>query len=265
MANTTTITPAWAYNRIVSFFNTAQSVEDIVSTVKDDPSDGPGRTISANLAARILRERSRFGFRGFTDFAQIDGIRGVGDGTVQDLLCTFNVSAAAAFQQKMYDDHVIYRENWPLEFFRYEIEDKEEFEKMVFDDQLLRNFVGEKIIELSEQRGVDQALCDQMVTDISAAYIDKYSNSIPTANIALALWFYEFDADNWFSWERILEVTAYYLDYYARTNNSEMELRFFKGFVNRGIIQPGITPDDLPVVLNYAEQCVTIWFSTLYD
>ena len=262
---TATETPTWVYKRILAFFNQAQTVEEIVSTVKDDPSDGPGRTISANLAARILRERKNYGFWGFTEFDQIDRIKGVGQGTIDDLLYTFGDSAAETFKNRMYNDGLIYPENWPLEYFRYEIADLETFEKMVFDDQLFRNFVGEKIIELSEARNVSQADCDKMVENISSAYIDRYNNSTPIPGYALALWFYDFDADNWFSWERIQEATATYFDHYSGISNSEMELRFFKGFQNLGIIDPGITPDDLPVVFNWAEQSITLWFSALYD
>ena len=44
-----------------------------------------------------------------------------------------------------------------------------------------------------------------------------------------------------------------------------MDLHFFKGFRNRGIISPGISPADLPVVINWAEQTITFWVSALYD
>lgn len=265
MGTTTTKVPGWVQGRILSFFNYAEGVDEVMATVKDDPSDGPGRTIGATLAARILRERQKYGFRGFTAFEQLDQIKGVGEGTIKDLVYTFSDTAAEAFRSKMYDDMVIYRENWPLEYFRYEIEDKEEFEKMAFDDALFRSFVEEKIVALSEERGIDQAHCTKMVENIKTTYIDRYNNSISAPIYALALWFYEFDADNWFSWERIQEATAVYFDHHAGSDLGEMELRFFKGFRDEGIIRPGITPDDLPVVINWAEQCVTLWFSALYD
>ena len=267
MSSKTTIeVPQWVSGRILSFFNQVQTVQDITDgPIKDNPSDGTGRTIGAKLAARILRERSKLPRRRFTEFAQLDDITGVGPGTIKDLVYSFGQPAAEAFVRSMYDNYTIFRENWPLEYFRTEFDDAKEFEDLVFNEEDFRLWVANKIIEISQNRNVPQEQCDQMVEKINQAYIDPYNNSIPAPGYALALWFYEFDADNWFSWEVIQERTIAYFDYHMDSYPWEMELRFFKGFQNLGIIPPGITPDDLPVVVNWAEQSITLWFSALYD
>ena len=40
--------PVWIKNRILAFFNSVNSVEDIIGgVIKDDPTDGAGNTIGA--------------------------------------------------------------------------------------------------------------------------------------------------------------------------------------------------------------------------
>jgi hypothetical protein len=258
--------PLWIQNRIVGFFNWARNVDMILDgTIKDDPSDGPGTTMGRTLAARILRERNVLPRRRFADLEEIDKIPGVGPGTMKDLVYSFGVSADEAFQRSMYDSGTIYRENWPLEYFRYPLEDQQLFAEIVQDQKQLRSFVIEKVEELCRERSVGEKEMIDMISDLAAAYIDSYSNSTPIAGYAFALYFYNFDADNWFSWERIQERTVAYFNHNANTYPWFMDLHFFKGFQNRGIISPGIAPHDLPVVVNWAEQSITFWVTALYD
>ncbi|MEM7572766.1 MAG: hypothetical protein AAF433_07690, partial [Bacteroidota bacterium] len=126
-------------------------------------------------------------------------------------------------------------------------------------------FIVDKVALVAREREVTEAARAAMLQELENAYIDDYHNSSPNATYALALWFYEFDADNWFSWEGIQEQTAVYFDHNSTTYPWFMELYFFKGFTNRGIVNPGICPEDLPVVVNHAEQSISFWVSALYD
>lgn len=250
----------------MGFFNWTRNVEMVLDgTIQDDPADGPGTTLGRTLAARILRERNLLPNRRFTDFDQIDQIKGVGPGTIQDLVYSFGTSADEAFRKAMYERGTIYEENWPLEYFRFTLDEQEAFSAIAQDKEQLRRFVVEKIDEICQERAVKDENRAAMLADLNAAYIDDYSNSTPIASYALALWFYDFDADNWFSWEHIQQQTLAYFDHNANTYPWFMELHLFKGFRNRGIISPGICPDALPVVVNWAEQSITCWISALYD
>lgn len=258
--------PTWVKNRILGFFNRARRVSDIVNgTIQDDPADGPGNTMGPTLAARILREKNNLPRRRFTDFDQLDSIQGVGPGTLKDLAYSFGVSADEAFQKSMYESGTIYEGNWPLEYFRYTLDSQKEFNELANDREQLRAFIVEKVEAVCRECGVAADKTKEMVEALKAAYIDDYHNSSPTAGYALALWFYEFDADNWFSWEGIQEQTIGYFEHNMNSYPWFMELHFFKGFRNLGILSPGICPEDLPVVVNHAEQAVTFWISALYD
>lgn len=257
--------PTWVANRILGFFNRVQSIDEIVNgPIQDDPSDGPGRTIGPTLAARILRERNNLRWRRFREFKEFDAIPGVGEGTIRDLVYSFGTSAAQAFQDRMYDDSIIFEENWTLEYFQTTFDEQETFNELVNDEEAFRQWIVEKVGAIGQERGADKQQIDEMTQQLSTAYMDTYFNTIPAAGYALALWFYEFDADNWFSWERIQEPTGAYFSHHDGYP-WEMELKFFKGFTQQGIIRPGITPEDLPVVINWPERAITIWFSALYD
>lgn len=217
------------------------------------------------LAGRILRTRNALPRRRFTEFKQLDDIRGVGPGTIKDLVYTFNIPAAQAFRDSMYDNFTIYPENWPLEYDRTVIDDLETFEELMFNEDKFRAWVVARMEQLVEIHAVESSRAESMLNNLRTTYIDSYHNGIPAAGYAFALWFYEFDADNWFSWEVIQSRTLPYFEYHMDSREWEMELRFFKGFQLLGIIDPGITPDDLPVVINWQERAITLWFSALYD
>ncbi|MGH1338056.1 MAG: hypothetical protein ACRBFS_18185 [Aureispira sp.] len=258
--------PLWIQHRIVGFFNHARNVNMILEgPIQDDPSDGPGTTIGAILAARILRERNNLPTRRFTDLAQIDAVQGVGVGTIKDLVYSFGNSADDVFQQAMYTSGTIYPENWPLEYFRYAIEDKTAFEAIANDPENLRTFLVDKLNIEGHNRQVNTNDLQQMTQELREAYLDAYNNSTPAAAYALALWFYQFDADNWFSWEQIQAQTIAYFEHNRNSYPWRMDFYRCKGFVNRGLLAPGISAKDLPVTVNWAEQTISFWVSALYD
>lgn len=258
--------PMWIQDRIVAFFNAAQNVEMILDgTIMDDPADGPGRVFGPALAARILRTKNELPRRQFSSFEEIDAIRGVGPDVIQDLVYSFGKTADETFRNSMYETGTIYMENWPLEYFRFEIGDKDTFYELTHNREQLRQFIMEKVAQVSKERGVSAENTEAMLTDLKQAYIDDYSNSTPIASYALALYFYDFDADNWFSWDTIQKQTLGYFDHYMNTNNWSMELFQFRGFRNRGIIEPGIAPEVLPVVATEAELAISFWITALYD
>ena len=82
------------------------------------------------------------------------------------------------------------------------------------------------------------------------------------AQIQFASWWYRFDQDNWFSFERISEVIDTYINHYDR---HYIDLAFYRGFLNGGTVASAITADDLVVGLNPAEYAITIWGISLFD
>ncbi len=258
--------------RILDFFNRVKQVDDITDTlIQDDPTDGSGRTIGQTLAARILRARSEQDFRRFDSLEQLDAIQGFGEGTWKDLTYTFGRTAAEAFRDNLYVNNVIYESNWPIWIFEYPIESQEEFQRIIDDPATYREFIGEKLTEITQETETIETLAASAIGDITQAYIEPFED-VTMAALTFAIWFYRLDPGNWFNFDTMYEhTTAYFEYYYPRYSFQErrydwyMELVAFKGIPGTIINPAGTAAPDLMTVINHPEQSITIWMSTLYD
>ena len=90
--------------------------------------------------------------------------------------------------------------------------------------------------------------------------LDSYCDSFYSGflgSFALALWFMEFDEDNWFSFKDVHRETERYLNSVSSVQERR-ELRLFKGSFEPMKL-------DLPVVVDYAEMSITVWTGSLND
>ncbi len=87
-------------------------------------------------------------------------------------------------------------------------------------------------------------------------YSDVYSSGF-LGSYAFALWFMEFDQDNWFSFDDVLKETKRYLNSYSSISDRK-ELRMIKGSFPPMKL-------DLPVVVDYENLSVTVWTGELRD
>jgi len=258
--------------RILDFFNRVNVVNDITHTIiQDDPSDGSGNSIGPTLAGRILRTRSEQEFNRFENLEELDAISGFGEGTWKDLVYTFGRTAAEAFRDNLYVNNIIYPENWPVWFFEFPIEDDELFDVLGFDDAAYRSFVSEKLAEIAQQEEVVQSLAESAIEGVKVAPMDRFQD--PTlSSVSFDIWFYRLDPGNWFSFDRMLEQTSAYFEYYD-TKYSFQEMRYdtliefvaFNGVPGTMMNPAGIAANDLVTALNYPERNITIWMTTLYD
>lgn len=258
--------------RILDFFNRVKTVSDITDTlIEDDPSDGPGRTIGKTVAARILRTRSELQFNRFDNLQQLDDIKGIGEGVWKDLVYSFGRTAAEAFRDSLYVNNVIFKENWPVWIFEFPVESKEQLEELVFNEKAYRQFIAEKLTDISQNNDTVEVLATQAINDVQSAYMERFEDPTMSA-LTFAIWFYRLDPGNWFSFDRMHEHTTDYFEYYYPKYSfqdfrfdSTIELISFKGVPGTIIDPAGIAAPDLVTAVNYPELSVTIWMSTLYD
>ncbi len=87
-------------------------------------------------------------------------------------------------------------------------------------------------------------------------YIDVFPSGF-LGSYAFALWFMEFDEDNWYSFEAVHKETLKYLNSNISVADRR-ELRLVKGsFAPMNL--------DLPVVADYENMSVTVWTGALND
>ena len=87
-------------------------------------------------------------------------------------------------------------------------------------------------------------------------YPDVFSSGF-LGSYAFALWFMEFDQDNWFSFDVVHKETKKYLNSYSSVSGRR-ELRMIKGSFPPMKL-------DLPVVVDYMDLSVTVWTGELRD
>lgn len=98
---------------------------------------------------------------------------------------------------------------------------------------------------------------------IRNTYVESFESGL-VGSYALALWFFRFDEDNWFPFDKVQKETQAYLGA-RQTMDERLELRLFKGFDNRLLGVEGVVVQDLPVVLDFAEKTLTLWTCGLND
>lgn len=248
----------WQQKRILSFFNRAQSAREITDLVLDDPQrGGTGHGIGETVAQRILDHRNQLRPRFFREFNQLNGIQGLGQDKLNDLAYTFRHTAAEVFHQQLFAG--VLQDNWKIETYDRLIEDPDTYRDIVRHPEKLRSTLGEMLRSLARQRFPGEALNELAPYLLTDTYLDLYESQ-DLGQYAWATWFYRFDADNWFSFDRIRAVIATYLSTYW---NEDISLVLVKGF-SGGKLWPGGVPD-MPVTLNPAEQRITLWRVELWD
>lgn len=252
----------WVLKRIIHALNSFSTAADLADAVQDDPNYGSGSSgLGETVAQRILDRRAEQQFNRFTDIDQLQGIDGFGQDKFQDLVYTFGVSAAEQFKQGMYNGVIL--SNWILEYDRTVFTDSAAFLQLVDDPAAFEAWVADKVSDLAIQRTGDNSKGPEAARQLRNSCRETYfSGNI--GSYALALWFFRFDEDNWFSYDRVREETEKYLAS-APFVSDRAELRLFYGFENNGLLANPITVTGLPVVVNYLEQAITVWSSQLND
>lgn len=249
--------------RILSFLNAAFRPEDLLrKDLEDDPNSGSekGYTIGEAVAQRIIDKRNSLPSRRFISITQLSDIAGFGEDKLADLIHTFSIPSAEAFKKSMYNG-VIY-ENFELKYHSVYFENRQEFLDLVNGHAQFTDWVADQVGQLCATRFANQHAGRLAGRALRCCYMEIFESG-HVGSFALALWFYRFDQDNWFGFEQVRKKIESYLD--ALPNHQDRhELRLFKGFDSGQVLTQG-SPKDLPVVVNYSEQCITIWSGQLND
>lgn len=256
--------PSWVEARILTFLNRANSVSDITDDPElvDNPDNGvDGSTIGATVAQRLLDRRGRLPWRRYTRVAELEGIAGFGEDKFRDLVYSFGKPAADAFRQMMFGG--VIHNNWQLEPITEQYSDHKNFEAVVNNESAFRQRVSYLMRSAWIGDGMDAQLAEAKRMLLYQSYLETFDIEHYGA-IEFAFFFYQFDADNWFSFDRVREVCERYLSYYSNWQYRQ-ELRMFKGFNKVGTQSTSTTQGTLPVVVNYGERAITIWRVQLFD
>ncbi|MEN0006375.1 MAG: hypothetical protein AAF798_19640 [Bacteroidota bacterium] len=257
--------PTWVESRVLQFLNNARAIEDIIesSALLDDPNSGgtSNITIGATVAQRIIDRRLSLSRRRFSSVRQLEGIAGFGTDKFNDLVYSFGKPAAEAFRAAMFNGVIM--DNWVLSDYTQHFEDEIAFRALVGNESAFKEWVSYRMKRAWEEQGLGAPLAEAKRQLLYQSYLEIFDVEHYGA-IELAFYFYQFDADNWFSFDRVRTVCEQYLSYFPDWRNRQ-ELRMFKGFNKVGIQSTSTQQGSLPVVVNYGEQAITIWQAELFD
>ncbi len=259
--------PNWKINRLLQYLNEAKNLEDLTREIQDKTAEnenlpsGRGYAIGDTVAKRILETRDGLRFRRFRELSEVEAIPGLGKDKINDIIENVCLPAALAFRNSMYDGVIF--ENWELDYQSYHFLDEDEFLATVESTSNLVDFVAEKVEQMSLEQFNNPTAAELAGQILKQSFYDHYDDG-HYGSFAFAFWLYQFDADNWFSYDRVRQETEQYLSYYTGYQD-RLEFYLFKEFENNGVLTSAITQTGLPVVVNYAERVITIWVSQLFD
>lgn len=250
-------------SRLLHVLNQAKSVDDIKKGLAKKSEERQGYSVGEKVLERLIDKKQGLGEKGFQVLEDLDKIEGLGDDKVKDLISDLSPPAAEAFQSELYSGIIL--DNWEVKHATTIFNSKESFLEIVENRANFTDWVANEVVQLSAKRFdyVRTAeLAGAILKEITA---DRYEDP-HFGSLAFAFWFYQIDADNWFSFETIWSTCEAYLNYYPYdVQPNRIEFRLFRGFENEGILANPVTTKDLPVVVNYPEQAISIWTAQLND
>lgn len=249
---------------VLDFLNRAQTTNDItdIAQYRPDlaPADLASYSIGAQGAQNLLDARAALLTGKFTSLDEVLDVPAIGEDKILDIVDFLWFPTEELFRQELFRE--VLGGNWVVDYWRYTM-DQEEFDRLEQTPSLLQDFVSRNINDIARQRSDNF-----IIGSLASALLDNtFSDRVEslTALTQFASWWFRFDEDNWFSFDRISEIIDPFLNYYNRQPGTYIDPVFYRGFQNGGTVADGITPDDLVVTLNPAERAITIWGISLFD
>jgi len=209
-------------------------------------------------AEALLKRRDKQARRAFSNIKDVELLS---DDQLQTLRDAMDVPAAEFFRENMAEE--VLPGNWELDNFSATFEDRAAFSDIVDIRCNFVDFIASQVQQFGTERFGNSTAAELAGELIKRTYIEHFPDP-HFGSYAFAFWFYQFDADNWFTFDHVRETTEQYLNYYASWDD-RLEFFLFKGFDEAGVLANAVSHADLPVVVNYGEQAVTIWTSQLLD
>lgn len=214
--------------------------------------------LTPETARALLEKRDAQSRR---SFANIEDVELLNVEQIQRLRDELDVTAAEFFREFMTEE--VLPGNWQIDSFSANFEEEKDFLNTVDYRCNFVDFVAKQVEQFGTERFGNSTAAELAGQLLKRTYVEHFPDP-HFGSYAFAFWFYQFDADNWFTFENVREATELYLNYYANWDD-RLEFFLFKGFDDAGILANAVSHGDLPVVVNYGEQAITIWSSRLLD
>ena len=258
--------PEWVEEKVLRFLNTAETASDFANLTASSllpGSDGsPDLLIGKKVAARILDTRDHLGDGIFTHLHQLRDIRGVGADKFASIMEVFNRPSS----QKLID--ALNQTGLSVDSARLlvpqtgYVQSVVAYEELTGNAYIFREHIASRLATLARQMGHTPLAEKMLEQSMQHAFIEPYDNNDSGAALALALWLYQFKADECFPFPKALDACRAYIGHSTRSGSSPMQLWLIKP-LDQTLLYPGGAPAALPVVGHEAERSLTLWLAHL--
>ena len=253
--------PEWVLQRLLAFFNRVRSAEQILQApeLRDDPNSGAeqGYLIGQKVARHIIDHRATLPRRRYQTEADILAVPGLGRDKLNDLLYSFSTPADDHFVNALFDG-ILY-DNWALRPSICSYDSPEALRQVADGLDRFRLAVGELVAQAHDWSGGER---EAGMRVLRQAYVASYPEA-HLGSFPFAFWWYQFDQDNWFSFETMRATCERYLSYHG-FGAGGMQFRLVQLYNDTPANLVG-RREMLPVVVNYAEAKITYWTAELND
>ncbi|MEL6357851.1 MAG: hypothetical protein AAFQ37_13065, partial [Bacteroidota bacterium] len=198
--------PQWVLPRVLDFLNQSRSVEQILSNPQLKDASGNGYVIGEKVAQKIIDHRSSLPRRRYQSKDDVLAVSGLGEDKFNDLMHSFFNPADEAFQELLFNG-ILY-DNWVLQPQVKRFDSLEEMQAVTHGLDRFRRTVVD--LWVPTRSWLDARAQKELRLRIRQAYVAGYPSS-HLAAFQFAYWWYQFDQDNWFSYDRIKEACETYL------------------------------------------------------
>ncbi|MEM9884321.1 MAG: hypothetical protein AAF849_00395 [Bacteroidota bacterium] len=254
--------PIWAESRLLAAINFARTAEHIYQhpALQDDPSSGDGRgyVLGEKVAQRIIDYRAALARRRYENARQLLEVRGLGADKLNDLLFSFSTSADEYFRKLLFDGLLF--DNWDVRAHSIQYDSKETFLGIANSGENFLRVAADLYVKTLSNWSEEAQM--QLKIRMRYAYHENYFDGHIGA-FQLALWWYTFDYDNWFSYEKMKLACEQYLGHH-NFGREGMQLRVLR-LQELNPLAEFQRDQMIPVIVNYPEQKITVWEVQLND
>ena len=250
-----------AENRLLELFNRARTARDIHKAYVPGEEIACETLITNSTARQIVEFKSQLPNGRIERLSQLSLIADINQQEIELMMDRFAVSGAVRFKNYMIQHGL--GAQWEFNHYSTVFPSMDEFLQVVNHQDILKEFVAKEVKRISLEKHKDERKASLVGALIPSCYIEKYEMG-HIASYAWALWFYRFDADNYFSFHSVEREIEKYLGS-ACSEADRKELYMFKGFDNALAFHTEHTVTDLPVVVDFEDLSISLWTCQLMD
>jgi hypothetical protein len=253
--------PAWVEERVLRFMNQAGTWQKLIDNMRELGSDPGARShdhlIGQKVAARILETRNLLPGMAFSTLGQLRDIRGLGEDKYRAILKAFSRPSASVLTDALAQAKLPGQSRAHLYPLTTYPSDEASYQELITTPYALKEWVTTHLLAYAGRRGHGALVCKMLDQSIQQAFVEGSDNSDSGAALALALWLYQFQADDCFPFPAALEACTRYIGP-AAGEGPFMRLWLIKP-LDQGLLFAGGGPAAWPVAGHDGERSVTVW------